>query len=434
MYICSRVFTTWHYIHHSTITTMVKIFDEQNCLNLNHLAIYLMLTLDEMTLYGDKLKDLNRHPTLTKGIFHFYIIEKGENPYDKLPKEMIRNMRHFNVMARLVDSIHDIFCYGLDEIELEGDKPSILEQLKGFVEQVCKEDINHLDILYNRPTYSSLSRIKYLRGNNIVKELFEAALKGEKPYKAEGKELLIGDSFSKDIETSLLLAISTVGRKEGIMDPEIERALYLKIEPKNHPCIKITVKMVKDENEQEDGDVKKVKTMKKRGKDGPNEKIGVELNIDGIIIPVSFVSTDQTFLYIINLMAIMEGRYLERSRFLPLEKEEKQLKESVYVVVLQRREKLISWLHKRYNALNFSTDFDRWYNVIKKNPKRLDNAISGIRRTLWKKLKDKNRKDAFYFCALRNDDGIYKMRMEKENISIDTKILEKYSEESKRTR
>ena len=115
---------------------MVKIFDDQNCLELNLLAIYLMLTSEEMALYGDKLKDLNRFSTLTKGIFHFYIIEKGETPYNKLPKEMIRNMRHYNVMARLVDSIHVIYCYGLDEIDLEEDKSSIIKQLQVFVEQV----------------------------------------------------------------------------------------------------------------------------------------------------------------------------------------------------------------------------------------------------------------------------------------------------------
>lgn len=412
MYICSEVFTASLLIHYSTVTTMIKIFDEQNCLDLNYLAIYLMLTSDENALYGDKLKDLNRYSTLTKGIFHFYIIEKGETPYDKLPEEMIRNMRHYNVMVRLVDSIHDIYCYGLDEIDLEGDKPSILGQLKEFVEQVCKENINHLDVLYYRPTITSRAKSKFLSHQNIVKELFEAALKGEKPYKADVKELLQGDNVSKDIETSLVIAISTIGSSEGIMDPKVERDLYLKIEPKKRPCVKITVKKVKTEKERKDGSAK--------------EKIGVELNIDGNIIPVSFVSTDQTFLYIINLIAIMEGRYIQPSRFLPLENEETKYKESVYAVVLGRRNKLISWLRKRYNALYFKKDFDVWYDVVKNNPHRLHDAITGIRSTLWNKLKEKNCKEAFYYCALRNDDGRYRIRIDRENISIDPKIMERF--------
>ena len=54
---------------------MIIINDPLRLLNLNPLAIYLMLMPDEKAQYRDKLKDLNRYSTLTKGIFHFDIVE-----------------------------------------------------------------------------------------------------------------------------------------------------------------------------------------------------------------------------------------------------------------------------------------------------------------------------------------------------------------------
>ena len=154
---------------------MIIITDRSRLLNLNHFAIYLMLKPNEIAQYGVKLKGLNRYSTVTKGIFQFYIVEKGNTPYEKLPEEMIRNMRHFNVMVRLVNTIRFTYCYGIELIDLETGIHSIVEQLKVFVENVCNEDIVHLDILSQRNTITSRAAIKYYRDNNIVKEMFEAA-------------------------------------------------------------------------------------------------------------------------------------------------------------------------------------------------------------------------------------------------------------------
>lgn len=47
---------------------MIIIDDERRILNLNHMAIYLMLTAEEMAMYGDKLKRLNNYRRVTRGI------------------------------------------------------------------------------------------------------------------------------------------------------------------------------------------------------------------------------------------------------------------------------------------------------------------------------------------------------------------------------
>jgi hypothetical protein len=404
MYICGEVFKISRYIHYSTIMTMIIINDPLRLLNLNTLAIYLMLTPDEKALYGDKLKDLNRYSSLTKGIFHFDVVEKGMVPSLKLPDKLYHNMYHYNVMVRLVNFIHGTFCYGMEEIDLTGDKSSIVEQLEKFVKDVCEENINLLDILNHRGSHPSQESILYFREHNIVKELFDAVLNGEPVDKENGKSTFEIVSHSTDKKTSLgIVKFASSGRPE-VLDSKTERELRQNIKPESHPQINITVK--------------KCKTGKKRKDGSAKEKTGVELNIDGNIIPVLFDSTDQTFLYIINLMAIKEGRRIGRTRFLPVAPSD-----NLNVVVGQRRNVLISWLHDRYGALSFSKDFEKWYNGVKNDSHRLDVAISGIKRTLWEKLEDKF-KDAFYYCVLRNEDSIYKIRMDKENISIDPEIME----------
>jgi hypothetical protein len=120
-------------------------------------------------------------------------------------------------------------------------------------------------------------------------------------------------------------------------------------------------------------------------------------------------------------MAIVEGCYIERSRSLALIPVGIEEGEGLHYPQLLDWQK--KWLYDRYKTLNFSTNFDAWYGGVKDDPHRLDVAISGIKRTLWDKLAKNNCKDAFYYCVLRNEDGIYKIRIDKENISIDPKIL-----------
>ena len=56
---------------------MIIINDKNRILNLNHLAIYIMLSESEEREYGKKLSHLNNDVSLTKGIFQFAIVKKG---------------------------------------------------------------------------------------------------------------------------------------------------------------------------------------------------------------------------------------------------------------------------------------------------------------------------------------------------------------------
>ena len=388
---------------------MITIYDKLGLLNLNHFAIYLMLTPEEITLYAEKLKGLNRYTTLTRGIFHFDIVEKGETPYDNLPEEMIVNMRHYNVMVRIVNSIHGIYCYGMEEINLEADMPSIVEKLTKFVREVCYQNINHLDILGNRISRPSVEAQAYYREKKIAISLFEEALKGVVTNKKEGELSLQRTASNPDIKTSLGIVKSAIDSKTEKLDSKIEKERCQIVEPDQRPHIKISVTYVKTGKVLKDGRDKK--------------KLGIELNIDGNIVPVCFGSTDQTFLYIITLMSILEDQEIGRADFLA--------PEVIFPDLTSPHRyfnKIRLWIENRYRALLFNKKFDDWYLGVKNDLHPLDVAMAAIKQTLWNHLRFEF-KNAYYYCIIVNDKGTYRIRIGRNNISIDPIILNRIPEE-----
>lgn len=397
---------------------MIIINDPLRLLELNTLAIYLLLTPEENARYRDKLKSLNRYTTLTKGIFQFDFVVKGKTPYNKLPKEMIRKMRHYNVMVRLVNSIHGIYCYGMEEVDLEGDMPSIVKRLKVFVKNVCEVNIDHLDILYNRYSMPSLESMRYYSEKNIAKEMFEAALKGDDIDKVNGKQSLQETSPGSDIKTSLEIAKSAADSKKEDFDKKIEKERCQNIRPDREPHITMTVKYVNTDRVLKGGRIKK--------------KLGVEMNIDGNIVSVYFGSTDQTFLYIIVLLAALEKREIGTYDFLSLESYTKyqpnfDLNHPNFSYRRIRDKKLKTWLKNRYNALRFIRDFDDWYLGVKNDLHPLYVAMTGIKQRLWDTLYLQN-KDAYYYSLLYNDCGLYRTRISASNIRVDPVIMERIIE------
>ena len=366
---------------------MVIINDELGLLNLNPLAIFLMLTPDEIARYADKLKGLNRNTRVTKGVFHFFVIEKGNSPFKKLSEKINYSMRHYNVMVRLVNSIHGIFCYGMEEINLEEDTDSIVKELIAFVRNVCNQNIGNLSILSNRSSLESIEAMRYYEEEQIERIMTEA-LEGNEKVKARGKLALRRVLDCPDTKTSLGIVKFAVSSNDKLLDAKIEKELCQSFKPDRIPFIQITVKNVPSGQFWGNGEEKK--------------KLGVELNIDGNIVPVYFAASDPAILYIITLMAITEGHAFYR---------------------LMRHNYLIKpWLEKCYRALLFNKRFDQWFNNMNDNPHNLDVAMTRIKKTLWEKLGEKY-KDAYYYCILNNINGEYKMQIDKNNIKIDPSIL-----------
>ena len=391
---------------------MIIINDEQRLLNLNHMAIYLMLTQDEKACHEEKLKRLNKYSTLTRGLFHFDIIEKGDTPYEELPKDMIRNMRHYNVLVRLVNSIHGIYCYGMEDIELNAEMPAIVDELKSFVDAVCKENVKQLDILCNRHTSTSISAMKMYRDNNIVRDIFEAALEGDDVDASKAKTLLEKTTSSTDMGTSLGIASSAADAEKEKAASKIEKERCEREKPFERPSITMTVKYVKTGK------------VFKNGRE--QKKLGVELNIDGDSVPVWFGSTDQTFLYIATIMACAEGRTIKRSDFQPVEKLIAK-NSSGEKAIREERKEIITWLSSRFSTLSFDQRFDTWYKgvIAYADAHPLNVALGVIRKKLWNFLCLQH-KNAYYYSFVVNEKGGYKIRgISKNNIKIDPRLQER---------
>lgn len=366
---------------------MIKIEDEKGLLNLNHMAIYLMLTAEEIALYSDKLKDLNRYTSLTRKLFRFDIIEKGDAPYEELPDAMKRNMRHYNVLVRLVNSIHGIFCYGMEEIDFKADLPEIVKELKIFIDDVCNEDIKQLDILCSRVTSTSVVAAKQYRDNNMIKEVFEAALKGEDVDTALAKARLESSSSSSDMATSRELMWGAINHK---LAKKIEMDYCEREKPFERPEIIVTID--------------KVDTGNKPRKDGSLKYgWGFDISLNGEHIPVYFGSADQTFLYASLLFAIVDEKVLKRKYF----------KEDAPSAIM-------AWLEEKYKPFYFRKKFNDWYDfAIKNDAKRIDQAVRGIREKLWEKLANGHKEAYYYLCVV--NEGRYKLRLRANQIKISPK-------------
>ena len=378
---------------------MITIKDRQRLLNLNYMAIYLMLTSDEIAQYGDKLKNLNRHTTLTRGLFHFDVVERGDNPYDELPKEITHATEGFNVMVRLINDIHEMYGYGLEKIDLGLDMGVLVKELNKFVDAVCEENIDRLDVLSNRYTSTSITAMKKYRENNIVKEVFTKALKGGIDNREESQELVQTAYPTPDMATSLDLAKGATNDKYAL---SIERDRCEREEPSEKPDISIKVTYVKTGKAHKDGSIQK--------------KLGLEFTINGDTVPVYFGPADQKFLYLAILLAKMEGETLKRSDFSPLDPNDS--------VGKKRRVQMEKWLQDRFCALIDTRNFNEWYKGVKEDPHPFDHAKSRIKAELWNILSPKH-KNAFYYTLILNEDGRYRIRVSAGHIEIDPKIMER---------
>lgn len=366
---------------------MIIIEDDKKILNLNHMAIYLMLTAEEMAEYKDKLKTLNSFRKLTRGIFRFEIVEKGDTPYEMLPKEMTRTVTNCNVLVRLINSIHNIYCYGLDTIDLKLDEQELRAELSSIVDDVCKKNIKQMDILCERQTGTAMQAVREYRAINIVKDTFECALEGIIPKEGTIEQI---ETYGRtaDMKESLELVKGTTSDR---YKDKIERERAGREAPSTPPSISITVSDVFYEDK---------KGRQKKGK-------GFVFKINDDVISVPFNKIDQTMLYSAVLISSVYGIKLKRSDFTTYSSKEKKI-----------------WLKKVFSALCFDERFEDWFEKINRHgpAARINDAKSKVNKALWDILSNEH-KDAYYYCLLvtkndHTDKSQYVIRTNKNRIHI----------------
>ena len=371
---------------------MIIVKDKQRTLNLNHRAIYIMLSPKEKSRYGDTLSGIITNSALTKGLFQFYIIEKGNTPYEELPRDMTRATSMCNVMVRLVNSIHKTYCYGLDCIDFGKDADGIRAELDSFVRSVCEENIMQLEILEERQTNSAMVARQTYEDEAIVKVMFEEALSDGICHERNAPSALERLYSSTDLETSLELVLGALDSK---LSRKVQMEYYERENPSfERPDISVSITMVPTGKTKKDG----------------TEKIGwgFDICINQTHIPVHFGSNDQTFLYAALLFASRDGIALCRRDF------------TDYAPSKDQR-----WLQSKYRAFGFSSNFQKWYEAVKKkDAHRIDDAVSKIKGTLWDSLSGVSKKAYHYLCIV-TDNARYKVRIHKDRIFLGPILIDR---------
>lgn len=379
---------------------MIKINDKRRLLNLNPTVIYLMLTPEEHQAYGEEISTLNDDASLTKGLFHFDIVEKGDAPYAQLPEEMVRATRQCNVFVRLINSIHGIFCYGLELVDLEAGFEQLTAQLKTFVEATCNENIMQLDILAPRSSAMSVQAKNYYKAHKLFTEVFECALNLDTDDLIEARQAIEKASNSYDAQTSHDLMQGAIDNR---LSAKVEKERLERESPEVRPEIMVEIK-------------RNVYTGRMLKSGEAKKDMGIEITINGEPpIPVCFTSMGGkhlTFLYLTLLMAIKEGKSLRRSDF----------KEGDNRDTLQ-------WLREKYALFLFETPFS---DFLKKaslhGPTALINdAKSKINKALWSILADEHKEAYHYLCIYTKDarkpSSKYEVRLDDNQIKISPLFL-----------
>lgn len=378
---------------------MITIRDEKKLLNLKQTEIYFLLTSVENVLYAQKLKYLSFVKD-GRRFFHFNIVVKGEEPYSEFKNIITGAASSCNVIVRLVDHIHGIYFYGLDVIDLTQSLDALRKSISEFIDQVCKENMNQLEVLMERHTSTSIDAMRRYKNEGIICEEFRKILNHENPGTA-GDQLLQRENKTTDRDESLAIIQGAV---DNTMSGKLAKEYCERIKPDRHPDITVTIKKVPTGQLRRSPNVACPKTMR--------TAYGVEFYIDGIVVPVYFGNADMTMLYIAALLKQKDGTAIKKNNF--TSHGDKSIKE---------------WLHMLYNKLAMRNDFSHWFEAISANEAhRINDAKAKINTALWKVLCDEF-KDAYHYCFIetsgaRSRDSHYKIRIYPEDILMEDIFME----------
>ena len=377
---------------------MITINDDQRLLNLNHMAIYLMLTQDEKNQYGEKLRPLANDRAITRGLFQLEIVEKVDAPYEMLPQRMKKMTTLCNVMVRLVNDIHGIYSYGMNYVDLDASADEIADVLKDIVDEICDEDIKRLGVLKYRHSTCSKRAMEEYREKQFVKEVLEVAKDGGDVEAAKAEAAygsLLNATDSLDFKESLEMICSAFDAKAA----RIVKMQYYEItKPVKKPEICVTLT--------------DVDTGRKPKKDGSIKKgMGFDISINGEHLPVYFGTTDQKLLYTALCLARLEERVLTRRYF-----------------QINATPKNKIWLKNIYKSLDMSGDFSDWFAAMQGgNAHRIDDAVSKVKGGLFDILESHGMTDAYYYLSIitkdaRTDNTHYEIRLAKNHIKLDPNL------------
>lgn len=372
---------------------MVIVNDYQKRMNLNPFDIYIVLSREEMNSLPRKLHETNLTKSLGRHFFRFKFVEKRSDVCSGLPEAMAK-FSQCNFYIRLVDQIHNIYSYGMDIIDMQQPIADVKSSIKSFIDDVCLENMLHLQIINSRLTKCALyARAEYQKSGLAI-ELFKRIYSCQISSKDSGVDLeqyLRSSGNYAERTTSFEIIQDTIG---GQNQGKALQEFFSRTCPTLKSSISVTVKNLNPSNS--------------------HHKYGLLFRINEVECELYLNSTNSKMLYVSSLLCHKYGHSLSRSNFNFCSS--KEMKNKLYPV---------------YRAFGCYKDYDEWYQTISGSKcHNIDCTISTINNQIWDKLYDqyKNTNDkrlleAYYYCQIRNIDK-YSIFINPSNICFEGRFVD----------
>lgn len=152
--------------------------DPKRWLNLNFAEIYVLLNADEYKTFQPRVQALNNNPAVRRGLFNITAVQRGKEMNSALPDSIKEMLTGFNVIVRLVDSIHGIYTYGIGSLNTSADDATWDAEFEDFSKQVCETNLRQLEILESRNTSTAIGAQQLYESMNLRRSVFEQAQQG----------------------------------------------------------------------------------------------------------------------------------------------------------------------------------------------------------------------------------------------------------------
>ena len=431
---------------------MKIIADSHKQLNYHPLIIYFMLQPKDHELYAKALNGLNKYNGFTRGIFKFRAVERGTKYCEDLTNDLKATLKKFNVIVRLVDDEEGNYNYALGKMNFSQEPDRFELSMQKFIIDVCEQNIKNLDNQLKQYTSDSEESKEYADMIAEMTKIFRNAimLKGfrhgvwKKLLFPEPMEFRFESCFSRlpsDISFGRQLPLDILKEKENLENELSDykslklkfNELWAKVEAiMNTPSFEESDRYVQgtvDHSRSEDFslDYKSrnkpsirpnititiTKVVSRELKNRTKMAWGVEIEIEGDVVPVYIGSVAAAMVYICTLLKKKMGTHLYRSAF------KKSLSENI---PRANRDKDVIWMEQVYKTLypGATEDFKCWYLNMQKNSCQFINQGKGAAS---RKIIDilVNHQNATPFCIIetcKNEPTYYNIDVPAENIIV----------------
>ena len=438
---------------------MKFIVDRQKQLNYHPLVVYVVLSHDEYKQYASSLESFNENEMLTRGLFKFRAVERGNKYSSNLSPELTASLNRFNVILRLVDDNEGNYNYALCNLNLSQKSGEEELDLRDFVINACKQNIRLLKSRLSQISKSSAKEVgeaamisSMIRGFNdaittndshrdnasfaksadfdsswgeadAMSSSFDTSLCRQLPPDIIGlRDSLYGGLTSRKAKSDFKKMMAFFERRMGVAEIEESdkyaqgtvddnKAEELKLEYlcRNKPAgerPEITIHITRI-----------LPPLRKRAR----MVWGVEITVDGVTTPIYLGGTDATMVYFCTLMKQKMGKWFSRDFF-----------KHIFIDSNKNspKHKEVLWIEKVYRTIfpGANKNFKKWYDDMKSGSCHgVSQGKGAAVRVIGKNLVHINTK-ACYYCSIHsqeisNDESYYYIDIPAENITLSQNLL-----------